>query len=350
MDARFFDITMWAEEMRQIRNLLTVVMAALMLCSCGLFDDSESTKSTAPEDLMRVAVPGWEAEGPKSVSEIDTPVQPAPATDATSANPTEASTSDSSGGIDTFQLSPGPVIRLADDRLVLIVSGMPANEQGNSTAGHASQGILGAYWFEKRGERWYKAKEDPGFAMEGFSGNVGKLTAVDLGNNQAALAVESGSCWQGSCGGWLALYRVTSEAVTPIYSDLINSDSEGASAACSDVLELKAGGTTRVPMDDYSSAAGCYNINGAWKIVPEKSGPGTLVIDFTGKMASDEAAPEESDTAPASDDEDEGSNDPDAEESGEYVVTMHAVNEQQTYSFKDNHYVLVKGKNPNPGL
>ena len=53
----------------------------------------------------------------------------------------------------------------------------------------------------------------------------------------------------------------------------------------SDVLERKAGDSIRVPMDDYSSAAGCYNITGAWKIVPEKSGPGTLVIDFTGKMA-----------------------------------------------------------------
>ena len=43
-------------------------------------------------------------------------------------------------------------------------------------------------------------------------------------------------------------------------------------------------------------------------------------------------------------------NDPDAEEGGEYLVTVHAVNEQQTYSFKGNQYVLVKGKNPNPGL
>lgn len=348
MDERFFDITILAEEMKQIRNLLTVVMAALVLCSCGLFDDSESTKSTAPADLMRVAIPGWEAEGPKSVSEIDTPDQSDPAADATNANTTDASSSDSSGGIDTYQVSPGPVIRLADDRLVLIVSGTPADEKGNSIAGHASQGILGAYWFEKRGDRWYKTKEEPGFAMEGFSGNVGKLTSVALGNNQVALAVENGSCWQGSCGSWLALYNVTTEALTPIYSDLISSDSEGASTVCSDILELKAGGTTRVPMDDYT-AAGCYNITSAWKIVAEKSGPGTLVINFTGKMASEEAAPEDNDAAPASDDDEDGG-DPDAAEGGEYLVTVHAVNEQQTYSFKGNQYVLVKGKNPNPGL
>ena len=331
-----------------IRILFTIALAAL-ITGCGLFEDDKSTTSTAPNDLMRIAVPGWEAEGPKSVLEIDTPEPAAPAQDATSANTTEASANDSSGSSDTYQVSPGPVIRLADDRLVLIVSGTPADEKGNSIAGHASQGILGAYWFEKRGDRWYKTKEEPGFAMEGFSGNVGKLTSVDLGDHQAALAVENGSCWQGSCGSWLALYSITTEAVTPIYSDLISSDSEGASTVCSDILELKAGGTTRVPMDDYT-AAGCYNITSAWKIVAEKSGPGTLVISFTGKMASEEAAPEEGDAAPASDDEDESANDPDAEEGGEYLVTVHAVNEQQTYSFKGNQYVLVKGKNPNPGL
>ena len=331
------------------RLLITTILGAL-IAGCGLFDGGTSTQSAAPVDLMRVARPGWQAEGPKSVAEIAAPEPVASAQDAASSGATPTAEDDSAADAATYQLTPGPVIRLADDRLVLIVSGTPADEQGNTTAGHASQGILGAYWFEKRGDRWYKAKANPGFAMEGFSGNVGKLTPTDLGNNQTALAVENGSCWQGSCGNWLALYRVTPEAITPIYSDLISSDSEGASAICSDVLERKAGDSIRVPMDDYSSAAGCYNITGAWKIVPEKSGPGTLVIVFTGKMASEEAAPKESDAAPASDDEDESGDDPDAEEGSEYLVTVNPVNEQQTYSFKNNQYVLAKGRNPNPGL
>ena len=119
--------------------------------------------------------------------------------------------------VSTYALAPSLVLTQAEDKVVLIVAGTPSDDQGVPQAGHASTAALGAYWFEKRGERWFKVAEQPGFAEEGFFGDPGELRQVDLGGGKIALAIENGSCWQGSCGRWLTLYTLEQQQVVKVF-------------------------------------------------------------------------------------------------------------------------------------
>lgn len=308
-------------------------VAVLMVVGCGIFEDTGSTKSDAPEALMRVAVPGWKAEGPHSVLQIAAPAEGKGAKERE---------------ILPYALAPSAVLKLGEGVIVLITSGTPADDEGNQQIGHASSAMLGAYWFEKRDERWFKVAEQPGFALEGFSGLPGELRQLDLGGGKIALAVNNGSCWQGACGEWLALYAVDGRRMTKIFADLISSDneSESASGSCSDLLALDAGAQRRVSQDEYSSVLGCYQIDGRATIQPTGKGVGQLVIEFSGKMASEEIVPVV--PKPAQSLAQDESESEELEE--EFLVTMEAVQRRQVYSFRNGRYVLLRGQNPNPTL
>lgn len=288
---------------------------AWFLSGCERGEEAPSAASNEPAALMQLAFPGWKAAGE------------APETGS-------------------YALRPGLVLKPGANRAVLIVVGVPADALGNSQAGHVSQAQLGAYWFEQRGARWFKVAEQPEFAQEGFSGNPGELRQIDLGGGKIALAVENGSCWQGSCGSWLALYVVGEQQLSKLFGDLLSSDSEGASSGCSDLLKLGAGHQQRVALDDYSSGSGCYQIVGRWSITPATAGPGPLRIEFGGLQSSAEQVPAVKKTgvppkAEGSDSE---------EETEEYLVTVSKLQQQQVYNYENGRYVLVKGTNPNPGL
>ncbi|MFZ2269434.1 MAG: hypothetical protein WAV95_17815 [Azonexus sp.] len=294
-----------------------------LLAGCERVEEAPSAASNAPAALMQLAFPGWKPAGPESVREIASPAVPG-----------------KSPEIGIYALAPGLLLKPVADRVVLVVVGVPADAQGTSQVGHASQAQLGAYWFEKRGERWFKVAEQPEFAQEGFSGNPGELRQVDLGGGKIALAVENGSCWQGSCGTWLGLYAVGEQQLTKIFGDLLSSDSVGAKDGCSELLKRGVGQQQRVALDEYSSNIGCYEIAGRWSIAPAVSGPGQLLIDFDGLQSSGEMVP-----ALPSKAEGEGS-----EVTEEYLVTVSKVHQQQVYNHQNGRYVLAGGTNPNPGL
>jgi hypothetical protein len=306
-----------------------VCWLAWLLGGCERVEEAPSSVSNEPDALMQLAFPGWKPAGPDAVREIASPAAPGKQPETGS-----------------YALSPGLVLKPGADRVVLVVVGEPADAQGNSQAGHASQAQLGAYWFEKRGERWFKVAEQPEFAQEGFSGNPGELRQVDLGGGKIALAVENGSCWQGSCGRWLALYVVGEQQLNKVFGDLLSSDSEGSTNGCSDLLKPGAGHQQRVALDAYSTNIGCYQIVGSWSIAPGASGPGPLSIEFGGLQSSGEVVPalKKTPSQPQADGSDS------EDEMEEYLVTVSKLQQQQVYNYKKGRYVLVKGTNPNPGL
>lgn len=314
--------------------LLFAGATTLLLAGCGLLEDTGSAKSDAPEALMRVAVPGWRADGAHSVLQIATPVHD---TGAQGGRELE---------ILPYALAPSVVMKLGEGQVVLITVGTPADDQGNQQIGHASSAMLGAYWFEKRDERWFKVAEQPGFALEGFSGLPGELRQQDLGGGKIALAVNNGSCWQGACGEWLALYAVDDRRMTKIFADLISSDNESASGSCSELIALGAGAQRRVSQDEYSSVLGCYQIDGRATIQQTGNGVGQLVIEFSGKMASEEIVPVVPKPAQSFAQDESESDEPEEE----FLVTMEAVQRRQVYAFRSGRYVLLKGQNPNPTL
>jgi hypothetical protein len=311
------------------RIFSVVCWLAWLLGGCERVEEAPSAASNEPATLMQLAFPGWKPAGPEAVREIASPAE--------TGKPPETG---------SYALSPGLVLKPETDRVVLVVVGVPADAQGNTQAGHASQAQLGAYWFEKRGARWFKVAEQPEFAQEGFSGNPGELRQVDLGGGKIALAVENGSCWQGSCGKWLALYGVGEEQLSKLFGDLLSSDSEGSTSSCSDLLKPGAGHQQRLALDDYSSNIGCYQIVGRWSIAPAASGPGPLSIDFDGLQSSGEMVPAQKKTAVPPKAEGGDSE----EETEEYLVTVSKLQQQQVYNYANGRYVLLKGTNPNPGL
>jgi len=315
-----------------VRRFLMVAAAALLaLAGCDKTDEEASATSAAPAALMQLAFPGWAPDGPQSVREITSP----PGKTATGAAiPAESM---------TYALAPQQVVELAADRVLLVVVGVPANAQGGPMAGHSSTALLGACWFERRQGRWFKVAAQPEFAQEGFFGDPGDIRKVDLGGGRLALAVENGSCWQGSCGRWLALYGIGTNRVDKLFGDLIGSDSQDSTPSCGDLLKLAVGARQRVGLEQYSTNYGCHALLGQWQIVPAGAGPGQLVIAFSGKQTSEDKVPvlpPTQVTAGASDDE----------ATEEYLVTVHAVRQKQVYRYREGSYVLVSGKNPCPPL
>lgn len=310
---------------------LVIVAASLsgLLTGCEMLEDPASAASDDPVALMRAALPGWQPEGKQSVRLI--PPSPPLPPDSDPANA-------------FYSLAPTLVVKQGDARRVLFVIGKPSDAEGGSLAGHASPGIIGAYWFERRGKKWLKVAAERRFAEEGFFGNPGELRPVDLGNGEAALAVENGSCWQGSCGRWLSLYRIGEGRVSPILGTQLSSDSENASAACASLLALAAGQQKRVSSDEYSIHAGCYRIEGRAKILPATGEPGQLHIEFSGVTTSGRQVAVENKQQP---DHEDGDEDAPTEE---YLVTVAAVQEKETYRFDNGKYRRVSGKNPNPAI
>jgi len=321
---------------------LAALLAPGLLVGCPRADSpTVSAASTEPAALMQAVFPGWQMEGPAASRTIVSPPgrtpdgKPAPAEE------------------DTYKLSPALVIPLAANRAVLIVAGEPADPQGNSRAGHSSPALLAAYWFEQRAGGWTKVAEQPDFAQEGFFGNPGKLRRLDLGGGAVGLAVENGSCWQGNCGQFLGLYRVGDTRIDKVFGDLLSSDSEGATESCSDLLKLQAGQSRHLSQEEYSTAYGCYRIEGRWRIqaapqdAPQDPGPAHLVIEYTGKESAAQTVPRPPRNPEGQASEGEESRDG-ADEA--YLVTIRPVRQKQTYRFANGRYELTQGRNPNPGL
>lgn len=307
--------------------LLFVWCAVSLLPGCDYFGDSAVARSSASEELMRVAVPGWKANGKQSVRQI-------------------ASSDDSGTEHSFFALTPALVVKKAEGRITLIVVGSPTDAEGGPQAGHSSRAVLGAYWFEKQGAHWMKVAEQPNFGEEGFFGHPGDLRQTDIGNGNVALAVENGSCWQGSCMKWLTLYALGEQKMSKVFVAGISSDSENATSSCSDLLKLEVGQSMRVPLDRYSTYSVCRQITGTSKILQSKNGPGQLIIEYSGKTTTAKNVPI-SDEMKATYTNDGITEDiPDEE----YLVKVLAIRQRQVYNFQDGRYVLSKGKNPNPDL
>lgn len=309
------------------RSLLLACGTLFLLSGCDYVGGGSLAKSIAPDDLMRIAVPGWAAKGKQAVRQI---------------------TSSGGSGSESlfFALTPALVIKQAENKITLVVTGSPTDAEGSPMAGHNSQAVLGAYWFEKQGSHWMKIAEQANFGEEGYFGNPGDLRQVALSNDTVSLAVENGSCWQGSCLNGLTLYALGDKTMTKVFSAEISSDTENATASCSDLLKLAIGQSMRVPLENYSTYSVCRQITGTLKILPSNSGPGQLVIEYNGVTTVSKEVPisAESKATYVNDGITE-----DAPEH-EYLVTIAPVRQKQVYSFRNGRYVLVKGNNPNPSI
>jgi hypothetical protein len=243
-----------------------------------------SPAAPEPAQLTALAFPGWSDSPAGRIQTVNLPA-------GRGAHGGYASWS---AGANRVLVDPRLVLRVDASHLTLVAGLAPAREDGKPAAGQLTPMALAAYQFELRDGAWNLAGRQGIFAFKGFSGTAA-LRAVTLSNRHLGLAVEYGSCWDGYCGTWLALYElqdgtVRREPAVELALSGINVDSAGD---CQRRLQplIKAHVQDTVARDDGapSDSHDCYAIEGSWAIDTSRDEPGDLELHYQGAMSRGEA-------------------------------------------------------------
>ncbi|HEX8787805.1 MAG TPA: hypothetical protein VF793_16590 [Telluria sp.] len=187
------------------------------------------------------------------------------------------------------------VLRLDASHLTLVAGMSPVHDDGRPDAAQLAPMALAAYQFELSDGAWRLVNRQGIFAFRGFSGTAA-LRAVALSNRHPGLAVEYGSCWNGSCGTWLALYEVKDGMVRrePAVELALSGVNVDSAADCQHRLQplIKAHAQDAPAHDDEgpADAHDCYAIEGRWSIETHEARdgheePGDLVLHYLGAMS-----------------------------------------------------------------
>ena len=179
-------------------------------------------------------------------------------------------------------LAPELVVDIDETHRVLVVRGTISDEDGHVGGGHAQPGNLGAYWFERRDDRWFVTRRRDSILWTGFMGEVGTVKPLELGGAHHAVSIENGSCWQGFCADYLGVAELDASGARVVVDGLrVATTSTGAKAGCADVLAGKQPGPHDAP--DEPGPDDCFDIEGQWRIEPRADGErGDLVVAYSG--------------------------------------------------------------------
>jgi hypothetical protein len=296
------------------------IAAACAACALNAaFAAPAAPAAPAPAALMMQAFPGWSLLPASHVQTVTLPHMA-----GLSHEP----------GLGVWSVGPNRVLaeprltlRLDATHLTLIVGMVPAAENGKPAVSHALPMAIAAYQFERRGGSWQLATRQGVFAMRGFSGGA-SLRAVELSDRRQALEVEYGSCWQGYCGTWMALYELDKgamrqEPAVEMALSGINVDSTGD---CMRRLQplIKPHPQDSHPEDDKvpGESHDCYAIESSWTVEPSREQPGDLLIHYLGAMSRAQA----------------------------YTAPPSAIDQRQVLRYYGGKYRAISGFNPVPPI
>jgi hypothetical protein len=242
---------------------------------------AEPPAGITPAQLAALAFPGWSDSAAGRVQTVTLPRLP---------GMSRKGRSPWSEGARRVLAEPKLVVRVDATHLTLIAGLVPAGDHGNAAADHTTPMALAAYQFEQRNGTWKLAGRQGVFALRGFFGEA-NLRAVALSSQRQAVAVEYGSCWQGYCGTWLALYELDKgvarqEPALEMALSGINVDSTGDCVRRLQPLikphqqETHMEGDTAAP-DSHD----CYAIESSWTIEPARELPGDFTIRYQGAIS-----------------------------------------------------------------
>ena len=142
---------------------------------------------------------------------------------------------------------PTPLLVLAphSEHRLLVVEGMPANEQRDPDVAHASSGNLGLYGFKRHQGRWLKTSELPSFAWLGEYGEVGQIHQLDLGAGRPVIASKSRYCAQGFCQTWFEVFLLGEGTARSILKEQTSQNIDDyARDPCTELVEAAAQGAS----------------------------------------------------------------------------------------------------------
>lgn len=273
----------------------------------------------APAELMAQAFPGWSLLPASHLQTVMLPRMP-----GVSREPGLAVWS---VGPNRVLAEPRLTLHLDPSHLTLIVGLVPATENGKPAASHALPMAIAAYQFEQRRGSWQLAGRQGVFALRGFFGEA-SLRAVELSDRRQALGVEYGSCWQGYCGTWMALYELDKDAVRqePAVEMALSGINVDSTADCMHRLQplIKPHAQDSHPDDVkvHGDSHDCYAIESSWAVEPSREQPGDLVIRYQGAMSRAQA----------------------------WVAPPNAIDQRQVLRYSGGKYRAISGFNPVPPI
>jgi hypothetical protein len=161
-------------------------------------------------------------------------------------------------------ISPELVVSIDETHRVLVVRGTISDDDGRLGGGHAEPGNLGAYWFERRDDRWFVTHRRDSILWSGFMGEIGTVKPVESVDTLHAVSIENGSCWQGFCAGYLFIADFDREHAKLLVDGLrVASTSTGGTPGCTEALAGKKadphGTLTELGPDN------CFDVDGKWR-------------------------------------------------------------------------------------
>jgi len=270
-----------------------------------------------PARLAALAFPGWTDSTAGRVHSATLPQLPGMA---------QADYPGWQAGTNRVRVEPRLVLRTDATHATLIAGLVPADDDGRSVAAHATPMALAAYQFERRGDAWRVSARQGIFALRGFAGGAA-VRALALAPHHPAVAVEYGSCWQGYCGTWLAVYEagpgmVSREPAVELALSGINvdsaSDCQRRLAALLKPHAWDVAAHTAAPSDPHD----CYAIDSSWTIGAAHDLPGDFVIRYHGAIS----------------------------RAGAHADAADAIDQRQVLRYANGRYRAVSGFSPVPGI
>lgn len=296
-------------------------MAALLGASGMMAAPLPSPMPPTPPaaQLMALAFPGWRDDEAGRLQTATLPHLPGGA---------HGSHSGWRAGANRVLAVPGPVLRIDATHLMLIAGLVPAAPDGSRAAlPQLTPMALAAWRFERRGSGWRVSGSQDVFALRGFAGSA-RLHAAALSRRHQGVAVEYGSCFDGYCGTWLALYELDKGTMrhAPVVELALAGDNVEGSADCAPRLQplFKPQAAAAVSRGGPAApdAHDCYAIESSWAIDTAREQPGDLTIRYQGAMSRAQQHP----------------------------AAPEAIDQRQVLRYESGRYRAVSGFNPVPPI
>lgn len=263
--------------------LRVVVLCALAAGPAALCSGAPAA-APAPSaaQLAALVFPGWSETHAGRVQTVTLPLDAGAARNGWSAGPARV------------LVEPKLVLRTDAGHVTLIAAMVPAGGDGKPAVTHMTPVGVAAYQFTRTGNRWQVAGRQGVFTWRGFFGEA-RLQPVQLvaasTRPRQAVAVEYGSCWDGYCGTWMALYEIDHDIVRrePVVETALSGNDIDGAGDCLHRLQplIKTRPQDTGVQDDGSApdAHDCYLLEGAWSIDGGRDRPGDFTIRYQGAIS-----------------------------------------------------------------